>query len=257
MWTAFSELDGVLEALVSGVREVLGQNLVGVYLQGSFAVGDADDWSDADFLVVTEEPVGERERPELDELHRRLFDLPLHWAKHVEGSYIDRRLLRTPDPARTKLLFLDHGSQELVWDDHCNTSYVRWVLREHGILLAGPNPRDLVDQMSPDLLRDEARERLPEWVEWAQGLAELNRWQQPYIVISLCRILWTIEHGTVVSKRAAGEWALGVLDPEWSPLIQHALDDRPDPVGRWHQPAAAGDVERTRAFVGYVSRSRS
>ena len=191
---------------------MLGPNLVGVYLHGSFAVGGADEWSDVDFLVVTEEPLGEGDRPALDELHRRLFALPGHWPKHLEGSYVDRELLSRPDPTRTKLLFLDHGSQELAWDDHCNTAYVRWAFREHGIALDGPPPAELVDPVSPDVLREEARARLPEWVEWAESIERWNRWYGPYLVLGLCRVLWTIEHGTVVSKQEAGSgrWASSI-----------------------------------------------
>ncbi|HEY7602857.1 MAG TPA: aminoglycoside adenylyltransferase domain-containing protein [Gaiellaceae bacterium] len=257
MWTAFPGLDEVLAALVEGLRAALGDNLVGVYLQGSFALGSADEWSDADFLVVTGVPVGEAERRRLDALHRRLFALPGHWPKHLEGSYINRDLLRRPDTSRTELLFLDHGSQELAWDDHCNTAYVRWTLREHGITLLGPEPATLVEPLAADVLREESRARLQEWADWALSISSMNRWQQPYIVISLCRVLWTIEHGTVASKQAAGEWALGVLDSEWSALIQRALEDRPDPVDRWYLAAEPADVERTRGFVRYVSRSRS
>lgn len=257
MWTRFPELDELLREFVDGVHGMLGKNLVGVYLQGSFAVGDADEWSDADFLVVTDEPIGEVERPALDGLHERLFALPVRWARHLEGSYIDRRMLRAPDPLRTKLLFLDHGSRALALDDHCNTAYVRWTLREHGITLTGPEPKALVDPVPPDVLREEARERIPEWVQWAFSIEQMNRWHWPYIVISLCRVLWTLERGTVASKRAAGEWALEVLDPEWTPLIRKALDERPDPVGRWYQPAAPEDVERTLDFVRYASSRRS
>jgi predicted nucleotidyltransferase len=257
MWTQFPELDGVLAELVAGVRAVLGPNLVGAYLHGSFAVGGADEWSDADFLIVTGEPLAERDRPALDELHRRLFALPGHWPKHLEGSYVDRELLRRPDPTRTKLLFLDHGSQELVWDNHCNTAYVRWAFREHGIALDGPPPAELVDPVSPDVLREEARARLPEWVEWAESIERWNRWYGPYLVLGLCRVLWTIEHGTVVSKQEAGERAIGELDPEWRSLIQASLDDRPDPVGRWYAPAPPGEAERVLAFVRYASKARS
>jgi predicted nucleotidyltransferase len=38
----------VLGELVSGARAVLGSNFAGAYLQGSFAVGDADEQSDVD-----------------------------------------------------------------------------------------------------------------------------------------------------------------------------------------------------------------
>jgi hypothetical protein len=60
--TAFPELDAVLAQLVAGLRATLGDNLVGVYLQGSFAVGDADEHSDVDFLVVIERELTEDEQ---------------------------------------------------------------------------------------------------------------------------------------------------------------------------------------------------
>ncbi len=239
------------------MRDVLGDNLCGVYLQGSFAVGGADEHSDVDFLAVTEAPVGDEQRPALDAVHRRLYALPSPWARHLEGSYIDRGLLRAVDRSRTPLLFLDNGAQELVWDDHCNTAYIRWALREHGIVLAGPPPSVLVDPVPADVLRDEARSRLPEWVEWAFSSAEMSRWKQPYLVLSLCRLRYTVATGTVVSKRVAAEWAIETLDPEWAPLIRQALDDRPDPWGRVHRRAPAEDVTRTLEFVRYASSMRS
>lgn len=44
--TGFPELDDVLDRLAAAAAEVLGPELVGVYLVGSFAVGDADEHSD-------------------------------------------------------------------------------------------------------------------------------------------------------------------------------------------------------------------
>jgi hypothetical protein len=44
--SAYPELNGVLGELVEGARQILGENLCGVCLQGSFAVGDADEHSD-------------------------------------------------------------------------------------------------------------------------------------------------------------------------------------------------------------------
>ena len=111
--------------------------------------------------------------------------------------------------------------------------------------------------MPPDVLREEARARLPEWVEWAESIERWNRWYGPYIVLSLCRVLWTMEHGTVVSKQAAGEWALGALDPEWRPLIQLGARRPPGPVGRWYTPADAGGSGAGARFVRYASSARS
>jgi hypothetical protein len=44
------------------------------------------------------------------------------------------------------------------WSTHCNTEVVRWILREHGVTLAGPSPEDLVDEVDPDVLRTKMRE---------------------------------------------------------------------------------------------------
>ena len=50
--TRFSDLNQLLTDLTTSVRLRLGDNFVGVYLQGSFAVGDADEDSDVDFMVA-------------------------------------------------------------------------------------------------------------------------------------------------------------------------------------------------------------
>ena len=56
-WTGIDELDRVLAELVTDAQHVFGEDLVGVYFQGSFALGGADSESDCDFLVVTATPV--------------------------------------------------------------------------------------------------------------------------------------------------------------------------------------------------------
>ena len=51
--TGFPELNDLLTRFVDAIRSILAENLVGVYLTGSFALGDGDAASDCDFLVVT------------------------------------------------------------------------------------------------------------------------------------------------------------------------------------------------------------
>jgi hypothetical protein len=56
----------------------------------------------------------------------------------------------------------------------------------------------------------------------------------------------------VTSKREAGEWALRALPAEWTSLVRRALDDRPDPWLKVHEPADPEAVERTLAFADYA-----
>ena len=53
--TSFDDLNQLLVELVVGAKEILADSFCGAYLQGSFAVGDADAHSDVDFIIVTKD----------------------------------------------------------------------------------------------------------------------------------------------------------------------------------------------------------
>ena len=71
--TSNSELNAVLHEFVASVQEMLGKNLVSIYLQGSFAIGDWDTDSDVDFLIATEHEIPDADLPALQTMHARLF----------------------------------------------------------------------------------------------------------------------------------------------------------------------------------------
>lgn len=254
--TGFPDLDELLAELVQGQRRALGADFVGAYLYGSFALGDADRWSDVDFLAVVErEPAG-AQRDALQALHTELFARPVEWAQHLEGSYAPRMQLRRK--TSDAWLYVDNGSSTLVHDPHCNLALVRWTLREHGVVLAGPPPTELVDAVAPEELRTEAREAVLDYAAYAhepmpEAPSGMNRWKQAYVVLTLCRTLWTFRFATVTTKPRAGAWARDEL-PEWADLIDRALEDRPAPVERWWQDSTPELVACTRAFADHVRR---
>ncbi len=251
--TPFDDLNRLLVELVAGAREVLGDSFCGAYLQGSFAVGDADVHSDVDFLIVTEGDVTPERQAGLRALHRRLYAFPTSWAQHLEGSYIPRGILRRPDPERRPLLYLDNGATELALDNHDNTAVVRWSLREHGVVLAGPDPREVVEPITADELCAEVRWAFGLWRAWFRSNDAIDRRALAVAVLSHARMLHTLAVGEVTSKRAAGEWALRALDPEWAPLIRWALEDRPDPWAKVREPADPALLRRTLQFVDYAA----
>jgi predicted nucleotidyltransferase len=255
--TPFPELNAVLTDFVASVRAILAENFCGAYLQGSFAVGDADADSDVDYIVVTHAEVGDEQVVGLQAMHERLFELETPWAQHLEGSYFPKKLLRRVDPTRAPLVYFDNGSTMPERDNHCNTAVVRWSLREHGVTLAGPEPKNLIDPVPADELRSEVRTAMAEWVEYASMPTKaggMSQRLQTLIVLSFCRILQTLESGKIASKKAAGEWALDALDAEWRGLIQQALHARPDQWGQVYGPAAPENVTRTFEFIDYALR---
>jgi hypothetical protein len=250
--THFGELNELLGQLVLQARSILGHNFVGAYLQGSFALGDADLYSDCDFLIVLEGRLTPIQERRVRELHAAFPVRPEHWAQHLEGSYAPRDELRSLSGLGREWLFVDHGHREMEWSPHCNTEVVRWILREHGVTLAGPDPKALIDEVGPDVLRARMRQEVGDFLPGMLSWIKLDSpWAQRYAVTTLCRILYTLEMGEVASKRASLLWAKDTLDPRWQSLIAGTLEDRS--LGWNHaDPLRPGALEATLAFNDYA-----
>jgi len=252
--TSDLELNTILNELTLSVQAALADNLIGVYLQGSFAVGDWDIDSDVDFLIAINQEISETQLLDLQKMHGRMYDLKSNWAQHLEGSYFPKDILRQASDQRVELSYLNNTSRELVWSKHDDTQVVRWVVREYGITLYGPPPNTLIDPVSADDLRQEIVKKMQAWVQeiFADPEAVNNRWYQPYIVLSFCRMLHTLHSGRVWSKIAGANWAKEALAHSWEGLIQRAWDERPNPSLKSQQKADSADVKSTLDFVQYA-----
>jgi hypothetical protein len=277
--TPFADLNTLLVELVDGARRRLGANFVGAYLQGSFALGDFDEYSDVDFVVVVDRDLDDAEGAALQALHAALHDAPHPWARRLEGSYFPAAILRRwsleprdppgrppraadwADPGTSgrpprvyPLLFKGNGERELVRSEHDNTQVVRWVTREKGIVLAGPPATELIDEVVPQALRDEAR-ALIDGADWRSDPSQMqSRWIQAFFVLLFCRMLHTVASGEVVSKKVAADWARASLDPRWTPLIRSAQAARGEPVEVGQAGADPAELAETLAFIGEAVR---
>ena len=148
--TSYPELNAVLRELVESVQSVLGTDLSAACLQGSFAVGDYDRHSDVDFIIAVEKELSGDQVITLQTMHERIYRLDCGWARHLEGSYFPKDVLRNYSQRGKPLWYLDNGSRSLVQSEHDNTVVVRWVVREHGVALAGPSPATLTAKNPAD-----------------------------------------------------------------------------------------------------------
>jgi hypothetical protein len=249
--TPDAEVNALLGELLRGVRAVLGGRLVGAYLFGSLACGDFDRDSDVDVLVVTEEEITGELFSALRSLHARVAAADSPWATQLEVSYIPREALRRHDPERAMHPHIDRGAGEQLRVTRHDEDWVvqRHTLRERGVTLTGPAPRTLIDPVSPDDLR-----RAMSSIMWwpAQILDDpariRERGYQSYIVLTMCRMLYTLRHGAVVSKRAAARWAQASSAGRWTELIERAWDGRSHP----RLPARPEDVSDTLNLIRHT-----
>lgn len=253
--TPYPGLNAVLRDLVESVRQVLGANFLGAYLQGSFAVGGLDEYSDCDFIVVTEAELSDDQVAALQRTHERIYGLDIPWAQHLEGSYFPKSVLGSYACSGGLLWYLDHGSRSLERSNHCNTVLVRWVVREKGVVLQGPPPQPLVDPIPVYVLRQEIMAVIRDWGGEILTNPEHfnNRFYQGFIVLSYCRMLHDLLAGCPGSKRAGAAWAKTNLDSGWAPLIDRAWGCRPDPAVSSRQPADPEDFGATLEFVRYIT----
>ena len=252
--TPYPDLNSVLREFVASVQSQLASTFVGAYLQGSFAVGDFDADSDVDFLIAIKNDLLPEQLAALQAMHARIFGLDTPWAQHLEGSYFPLAVLRRYNPASPPVWYLDNTSSVLVRSQHDDTQVVRWVARERGIALAGPPPATLIDPVPPDDLRREIRATMCEWADVLFANVERmnNRWYQPFVVLSYCRMLHSLRTGRVDSKLAGAEWAKEALDRRWAGLIGRAWQQRPNPSFQARQPADPADLAATLEFMRYA-----
>jgi predicted nucleotidyltransferase len=252
--TPYSELNALLEEFVLQARGILGDDLIGLYLVGSFALGGFDHDSDVDFLCVTRDELTPAQQASIQAMHERLHDLETSWAQHLEGSYISAARLRL-EPDGSLLFYLDNGARDLVWSDHCNKFVIRWTLHRHGVALHGPPSNTLLEEVTSESLRLETLGTLRSWLEYIQTDPHSleTRWSQTYAVITHCRMLYTLLKGAVASKPAAVAWALEHLDSSWAGLIERSWADRPNPSLKSSLPASLADAKLTLEFVGYAN----
>lgn len=255
--TPFPELNIILRELVRRLRQVLGNNFIGAYLQGSFAVGGCDEYSDCDFAIAVNQDLSESELQELRSIHRRIYNFDMAWAKALEGSYFPKAILRDYNQSGSDLWYLENGRSELERSNHCNKVVVKWILRERGVILSGPEPSTLIDPIPVEVLRRAIFNSINDSGQMilANPGQYNNRFYQSFIVLHFCRKLHDLHTGMVGSKRAGAEWAKHHLGQSWGDLVDRAWNGRPDPAVSIRQPADETDFKNTLELVKEIMHS--
>jgi predicted nucleotidyltransferase len=225
--TPHPDVNEILDLLLNYVKEILQAQFVGMYLYGSLSSGDFNpETSDVDFLVVTTDSLSANTIAELEAMHKRIWASGRKRAARLEGAYISQHDIRrhTPNNAPSPTV-----NERKFYVDRPGSDWIiqRHVVREYGIVLAGPDPKTLIDFVGADDIRHAVLGILNEW--WFPMLDD-PAWLQKhesnyhgYTVITMCRALHALKHGTIVSKPVAINWAKEELDIQWHPLIEQAV----------------------------------
>jgi predicted nucleotidyltransferase len=243
-------------ALISDLQNILGDNLIGVYLHGSLAMGCFNPArSDIDLIVVLQ--------TELEvEIKRRLAESLLRHSNVPRPIEISLLAASDLTPWRHPTPYVFHYSEDWrgrytgalasgAWRDWTTQPALDsdlaahlTVTRRRGLCLYGaptgqtvpPVPtRDYADSIVGDL-----------W--WARDRhAQEPSGISPYLVLNACRVYAFLLEGAVLSKDEGGQWALAKLPDAVIGVVRQAL-------GVYRGDCAPGPVDQDahRRFMAYI-----
>jgi streptomycin 3"-adenylyltransferase len=226
--------------LAAAVADVLGEQLVGVYLVGSAAVGDFGPTSDIDVAAVVTDPLTADLTAQLSNTVLTLADgAP---ARGVEFVAYTAAQAANPDGSvelninAGPEMVTQVGSAESFWFtlDIAN-------LRDTAIALVGRSAREVFGEIDRPLVVRAAEQSL----RWHATAGD-----RPHAtVLTACRVWHYISQGDWCSKSTAGAWA-AARAPDVAPLIAAALAfRRGETTTEVPVEAAAAFAQRVRAAL--------
>ena len=246
--TPYSDINTLIEILLSSIQRILGVKLVGLYLAGSLVIGDFDpNISDIDLVAALASQIDEKEFAALQEMHTAFAAQHKEWDNRIEVCYITVAALNTVRSSTSQIANISPGEPF-----HRKESSREWLsnwylVREKGVTLFGPSPEEIIEPISKEEFIQTIKAHARAWGEWINDMH--TRGGQAYAILAMCRALYTCTNGEQVSKKQAALWAQKAL-PEWSQLIQNALmwrEDRQD-----EQVDHEATFAETKRFVDFV-----
>jgi predicted nucleotidyltransferase len=219
--TAHPDINDLLDTLLSQIRAVLHQKLVGVYLYGSLVWGDFDhDISDIDLLVATSSDIDDEEFRALQRMQQDFVEKHKRWDDRIEIAYLSVTALQTFKSHPSKIAIVSPGEPFHIKDAGKDWLINWYMVQEKGRTLFGPDPKTVIDPISKAEFIHAVQEQAKDWGDWIYHAH--TRKGQAYAILTMCRALYAYRHGEQLSKRQAAVWAQKQL-PQWSALISNAL----------------------------------
>ena len=222
------EIDNLINSFVDKSKDILGNNLIGVYLHGSLSMGCFNpDRSDIDLIIVVNEPLS-------DSVKKKYMEMVVdHNArsteKGIEMSIVLRKVCKPfiyPTPYE-----LHFSSGHLGWYNENLDGYIRemngtdkdlaahfTIINKRGKCLYGLPIGEIFEEVPSKDYMDSI------WYDVEHAKKEIKHYPM-YLTLNLARVLAYKEEGLVLSKKEGAEWALEKLPNEYYPLIQDALCD--------------------------------
>lgn len=209
-----------LESIKTLFLGALSENLVGVYLHGSLAMGGFNpSSSDIDILVVVKKPLSESAAKQISQ---RILLLLEELENSMECSIVlEEHLSRFVYPTPCEYHFSDyHRERYLTDEDYVCGGYEDYDLASQ-ITVAYYRGKTLYGQPLAELYPPIDRQHYLASILHDIGHAVKDITSNPmYITLNLCRVLYFVREGAIASKQEGGQWGVRNLPQPNQGVVQ-------------------------------------
>ena len=224
------------------------ENIIGIYLFGSLTYGGFNEKSsDIDLVVITKALLNKTELDDIKSIHKKLNEMNIQWAKRFEVSYTPVDMLSektvpiVPRPYYNEIFYDEatYGNEWLINN---------YLLINYGKTIYGPDFKTLIkynitmDDIIGSCINDFYKEWFPkinddEWLS--------NSHYQSYIVINICRIMYTIFNSKTENKQNSVNW-VKKQHKKWKNLIEEAE--------KWDYTKTMSKQDEIKEFIKYMEK---
>jgi hypothetical protein len=238
MMVTMDDARETLAELTSLLGDELGERLDGLYLFGSLPAGSFHPGkSDLDLFAVVGREICEGDGfDSLALLHSTFVSEHPNWTERIEVGYISRAVLQSfAGVPSGRIAALSPGEPF-----HLRDVGTGWLLNWYSVCtegetLVGPEPLALGPAVSPSAFKEAVAVQLAQWKDIVRtpsvGYVPA---QQGYIIVTLCRALYSLATGQQTSKEGAVRWAAEQF-PAWASFVNDGLAQYRADVTEAHQ----------------------
>ena len=222
-------LKGILDDYSRRVKSLLCNDLIGIYLSGSVALGGYHDGkSDIDFTVILKQPLTEQQISELEIIHQGILK---KYPKNIlEGHYITPDVLGKSINETEPVVSYHNGKTA---KDLHGINIVTWfTLKKYGVSVCGLPVRDLhFEAPEEELLKYVINNVNSYWVQWLsqaskiiskRSIYSLTKPPVEWCVLGLSRMFYTLSEKDITSKDQVIEYALRHAPKQYERIIKEA-----------------------------------
>ena len=214
-------LNESITIMTNEITCILTDNKPTVYLFGSVALDDFQlGWSDIDILILTQKEITEQQAETMVELRQVLLErYPGNpYFRLFEGGILSADAFLHSKNERT--VYWGTSGQRIT-DNYKMDSFGMAELLDSGILLCGEDVRNKMTYPTYAQMRDD----IVRHVQSARKHGVVVGW-----LLDIARGLYTLRTGKIITKTAAGEWALDErLCPD-ADILQKSVQIRKEPL---------------------------